>query len=100
VKALLQHTARVDKLRAVANCAKQGLDLWLGRPAGALPEQPDERRAITIVGLEPSRAECALAAVVSDGRTVAMTQASVARSPLPMPDAKPPSPPGRSPAIQ
>jgi hypothetical protein len=58
VKALLQHTARVDKLRAVANCAKQGLDhLWLGGPASALPEQPDECRAITIVGLEASRAE-------------------------------------------
>jgi hypothetical protein len=54
---LLQHAARVDKLRAVTNPTEQSLnELRLCGPTGALAQQPHQRRAVTIVRLEPSRA--------------------------------------------
>jgi hypothetical protein len=54
MQTLLQHTTRVDELAAVAYGPQQRLDdLRLGRPAGALAQQPDQRGAVTIVGLKP-----------------------------------------------
>jgi hypothetical protein len=56
MQTLLQHAAGVDELATVTNGAKHRLDdLRLGRPAGALAQQPHLRGAVTIIGLEATR---------------------------------------------
>jgi len=58
MQSVLQHPTSVDELGAVANRSQQCLDdLRLGWSTGTLPDQPDERRAVTIVSLEPPRAK-------------------------------------------
>ena len=54
VQALLKHLARIDELRAVADDAEHRRDAGrLGRTTGALAQQPDQRGAVAVVGLEP-----------------------------------------------
>ena len=55
---LLGHPASVDELATMTDRAQQRLDRrrCQGTP-GALAQQPDQRRAVTVVGLEPPRAQ-------------------------------------------
>jgi hypothetical protein len=54
----LKDLAGVDELRAMTDAAEhRGHNIGLRGPSGALAEQPDQRRAIAVVGLEPPRAQ-------------------------------------------
>jgi hypothetical protein len=58
VHALLKDLAGIDELTAVTDRALQRVDdAGLGRPTGALTDEPDQRRAIAIIGLETTRAQ-------------------------------------------
>jgi hypothetical protein len=73
---------------------------WARPAPSALTQQPHERGAIPVVGLEPTRSQLALAAVVSDGANSRRDPASAVRSPPPTHDATRRSPPNRSPAAR
>jgi hypothetical protein len=56
MQALLEHAAGIDELPAMPDRSQQRFDRRRrARAAGALAQQPDQRRAIAIVGLEPPR---------------------------------------------
>ena len=58
VQPLAQRGERADQLAAMGDRRQHRLDPRARRRApGALTRQPDQRRAITVVGLEPPRAQ-------------------------------------------
>jgi hypothetical protein len=60
MQALLEHRASVDKLAAMANRSEHRRDhVGLGPATRTLAQQPDHRRAIAVIGLEPSRPQLA-----------------------------------------
>lgn len=57
---LLGDLARKDELGAVTDRPAQRIDdVRFGGPTGALADKPDQRCAVAVVGLEPTRAELA-----------------------------------------
>ena len=60
MQALLEHRASIDKLAAMANRSQHRRDhVGLGPTTRTLAQQPDQRGAVAIVGLEPPRPELA-----------------------------------------
>jgi hypothetical protein len=58
MQALLQHATVGDQATPVANRADQPLKGVVGdRSSGALASQPDQRRAVAVVGLGAARPE-------------------------------------------
>jgi hypothetical protein len=55
MEALLEDLAVGDQPTPVTDRPQQGIDGVLGDgPAGALAQQPHQRRAVAVVGLEPA----------------------------------------------
>jgi len=68
VEALLEDLAVGDQATPVPDCTHQRLHAVVNDgPAGALAQQPDQRRAIAIVGLGASRAKLSAGCLVSEG---------------------------------
>jgi hypothetical protein len=58
MQTLLEHAAGIDKLATMTDGPEQRFNSRrCRRAAGALAQQPDQRGAIAVVGLEPSRCQ-------------------------------------------